>query len=477
MVSLLRLCVIGHSVHRVSGDMQLVMLIIAVALGAGCTSSPGPDLAWMYTPGREVSQPPLVIIPGMMGTRLVERDTGREVWPGSTWRVMLHDYRSLALPLVEDQARGPALIHGGLTDRVAGRDFYRSITETLESAAGYRRVELGHTPQATLRNYYVFTYDWRQDLQQTAARLHEFIEAIRRDRGDPSLEVDVVAHSMGGLILRYFIRYGAEDVLEANDLEPTMAGAAMVRRGILLGTPNLGSVEAIRAMIGGRRVGLQTIAPETLASMPSMYQLFPHAVLDWLVTNEGKSLSRDQFDVRVWQRFQWSVFDPVVASRLATSSPEWTQEYQPKLVAAFESRLERARRFVWSLTVAVPSSVPLIVFGGDCRYTPARLVVEEIEGESVVRLWPDQVRNRVSGIDYRRLMLEPGDGIVTKASLLARVAVDPTVPRHHYTHFPLDYAFMLCERHDRLAGNPSFQDNLLDALLRPLSEVNGGALL
>jgi hypothetical protein len=31
----------------------------------------------------------------------------------------------------------------------------------------------------------------------------------------------------------------------------------------------------------------------------------------------------------------------------------------------------------------------------------------------------------------------------------------------------LDYAFLLCERHDRLTSNRSFQDNLLDALLRP----------
>ena len=62
-------------------------------------------------------------------------------------------------------------------------------------------------------------------------------------------------------------------------------------------------------------------------------------------------------------------------------------------------------------------------------------------------------------------MLEPGDGTVTKASLLARESLDPTVPRHEYSHFPLDYAFFLCERHDRLTGNPSFQDNLLHALL------------
>jgi hypothetical protein len=75
------------------------------------------------------------------------------------------------------------------------------------------------------------------------------------------------------------------------------------------------------------------------------------------------------------------------------------------------------------------------------------------------------VRHPQPGIDYGMLMLEPGDGTVTKASLLAREALDPAQPRHPWSHFPLDYALFLCERHDRLTGNVSFQDNLLHALL------------
>ena len=69
------------------------------------------------------------------------------------------------------------------------------------------------------------------------------------------------------------------------------------------------------------------------------------------------------------------------------------------------------------------------------------------------------------GVDYDRLMLEPGDGTVTKASLLARDVLDPSRQRHAYSHFPHDYAFFLCVAHDQLTGNTSFQDNLLHALL------------
>ena len=77
--------------------------------------------------------------------------------------------------------------------------------------------------------------------------------------------------------------------------------------------------------------------------------------------------------------------------------------------------LERARRFVWSLTVKNERrSYDLIVFGGDCSPTPARILIEDMGEESRVRLWPDEVASPLAGVDYEGLMLEPGDGAVTK---------------------------------------------------------------
>jgi len=52
-------------------------------------------------------------------------------------------------------------------------------------------------------------------------------------------------------------------------------------------------------------------------------------------------------------------------------------------------------------------------------------------------------------------------GIVTKASLLARQALDPAIRRHRYIFFPLKSALFLCEDHGQLTGNVHFQDNLL----------------
>ena len=132
----------------------------------------------------------------------------------------------------------------------------------------------------------------------------------------------------------------------------------------------------------------------------------------------------------------------------------------------FEKHLERARRFVWALTVPLPSQpYKLIVMGGDCALTPARIVVEEVNDVSEVRLWPKEIRQPLSNVDYDRIMLEPGDGTVTKASLLARESLDPSVPRHQWVSFPLDHPIFLCESHTALTGNITFQDALLHTLL------------
>ena len=73
------------------------------------------------------------------------------------------------------------------------------------------------------RRYYIFPYDWRQDNVVIARKLDALIEQLRRDYGDPQLKVDLVAHSMGGLIARYYLQYGTTDVLDGNEFQPGMS--------------------------------------------------------------------------------------------------------------------------------------------------------------------------------------------------------------------------------------------------------------
>ena len=106
-----------------------------------------------------------------------------------------------------------------------------------------------------------------------------------------------------------------------------------------------------------------------------------------------------------------------------------------------------------------------VLFGGDCTPTPARIVVESDAAGPRTRLSPRQVRAGASRDVLERAMLEPGDGRVTKPSLLARESIDPTAPQLEESFLPIAYYFFLCEAHDQLTGNINFQDNLLNVLL------------
>ncbi len=445
--------------------------VILILLGLqACSLAVKPDLERLYRQNRKVRQPPVILIHGLMGSRLQDTTSGKEIWVGNPTRLLFANYAETALEIDPQtlQPKPSPLRPSGLLNRVVGRKFYAGITDTLDKAGRYQLAEPGTPQSANSRNYYVFVYDWRQDNTETAANLSRFIEQIRLDYADPALKVDLVAHSMGGLIARYYLRYGAYDTLNDNEFEVNLWGAQRVRRVILLGTPNLGSVSVLHSFIKGYKIGARHVLPETLATMPSMYQLFPHALNDWIITAAGRPLDRDLFEVEMWRRFQWSIFDPRVRERIMATFDNETDgtAYLQLLEQYFEKYLERARRFTWSLTVPLPSQpYKLIVLGGDCKLTPARIIVEEVNGISEIRLWPREIKNPTAGVDYDQLMLEPGDGTVTKASLLARESLDPSVPRNKWVSFPLAYPGFLCASHNTLTNNVTFQDNLLHTLL------------
>jgi pimeloyl-ACP methyl ester carboxylesterase len=452
----------GHRASRWRGfglAVLVLALLAAIAIGRW-DSGPRPDLKRLYQVGTAgADNTPVVLIPGAFGSRLRDRASGEEVWPGPWWRILFSDYADLALDFDPQtgQPRASTLEADGIAERAFGRDFYRPIIETLTRYGGYVRSRVGSAAKPGERRLYVFAYDWRQDNVKSAQQLHGLIEAIRGDHSDPALRVDLVAHSMGGLVARYYLRYGTRDALDGTPQGVPMAGAPQVRKLVLLGTPNLGSVGSLHAFLNGERIGLGRISPRTLATMPSGYQLFPHPLASWLVDIDGKALPDDLFDPDTWRRRGWSVYrsdagaDPVDAAAM--------RRY-------FVHNLERARRFAWMLSVEEPvSPIRIVLFGGDCHLTPARLVLEREGSHDMMRLAPDDIAAPRAGVRYDELMLEPGDGRVTKPSLLARETLDPSAPQHEDSFLPVAYPFFLCEHHNMLTSNINFQDNLLNVLL------------
>lgn len=452
--------------------LRAMFLAIPLLLGAltSCATYPAPDLVRLsQARAAEFHQVPVIIIPGMLGSRLVDRETGVEAWPGSAGRLLTSGYLELALRIdpVTLEPQDDGLVASGLFDSAFGLDFYGKIVEALQEGGGYRQARPGRPAARGDALLYTLTYDWRQDITTTVRKLDELIEQIRRDYDDPMLRVDIIAHSMGGLIVRYYERYGTDDVLDGDSFVVTGAGAQKLRRLVLIGTPNQGSVSAVHSFLNGHRVALSRLLPEGIATMPAMYQFFPHSPSTWITTTRGEPLKLDLFNAELWRRFGWSVFNRQVQRRMADRPGVFPA--QDVFERYFEKHLGRAQRFVWSLSVPT-GEVALIKplqFGGDCIPTPARLVVEEVGGDSVARLLPEQIQKPVPGIDYDKLMFERGDGSVTTSSLLGRQALDPSIPRHEYANAEFDKTSFVCEQHGTLTGNVHFLDSLLHYLLSP----------
>jgi len=79
-----------------------------------------------------------------------------------------------------------------------------------------------HLARHGIRRFSSFGYFPRLDYQRLATRFGEHLSAVCRNTGVP--QVDVVAHSLGGLVARYFVQTD---------------GGGRVRRLVTLGTPYL----------------------------------------------------------------------------------------------------------------------------------------------------------------------------------------------------------------------------------------------
>ena len=436
-----------------------VALVLLLTLLAGCAARQGPDLATLYARAAANPQPaPVIVIPGLMGSRLEDRQTGEELWPGPIARLAFSDYARLArIGPTWENADG--IVATGLIRELGGVDIYGQLLGTLEGAGRFLPGTPGEAPPVgARRRYYTLAYDWRQPNIVAVRQLHALIDQLRRDFNDPGLRVDIIAHSNGGLIVNYYLRYGPEDVLETPRPVPWTEGAARVRRVAMLGTPNLGSVTSLRRLQRGYRFNLRTVPIEALASFSTVFETLPHPRIQVVYDHNGQVLPLDLYDPLIWRDNRWSVFSPEVEARVREA---WGEGEDGRLALAtlqsnFTSNLRRARRFTEALSQPFNHrGLRMAAFGGDCEATPAGAVLETVGDHAVLAFEPGEVRQRSPEVDYDALMMAPGDGLVTRESQDAS-------PQGFV---PLGQTFFLCENHGRLLANRFFQNNLLNFLL------------
>jgi pimeloyl-ACP methyl ester carboxylesterase len=346
-----------------------------------------------------------------------------------------------------------------------GRDFYGSVLNTLEDVGGYTRRRIGDYGDPTGRTYYVYLYDWRLDNVTAVQGLHELIERVAEEQGNPAQQVDVLAHSNGGLLARYYARYGTADVLSEPPEHASGNGSRRIRRLLLVGTPNLGSMQPVLSHVRGEEMGLRHIPADVVATCSGAPQLMPHPDHRWLVDLRGDPVDLDLYDIETWRELRWSIFSSASRGRMIRrrGSRKAADAHKEVLEAYLARHLVRGRRFQEALSQpAGPDEPRPYLFGGDCAPTVARLVLGRNRNVYSGYERAGNIPNPLRGMDYESLINDPGDGVVTRESLMGRPS-----RRAEMQVAPLEisHSVFLCEAHQSLTGNLSFQDNLLYTLL------------
>ncbi len=453
--------------------LRILLLLTAVLLASACAPT-RPDLSRLYADmAHDPGQPPVILIHGLGGSTLVDPNSGRQVWPGSLSTLALSNFSVLRDSSAEDR-EGAGLVPGGLMEDVVGVDFYGELLHTLENVGRFVKSSPGQPVGNERRRYYVLLYDWRKDNLATVRKLHALIEQIRRDYDDPTLRVDIIAHSNGGVVTNWYLRYGPND-LPASGAAPTpwLEGEQRVRRVLMLGTPLLGAATSLERLMYGTRLGLRTVPVEVMATFSTPYQALPHPLTQPIMDTAGKPVAVNIYDPVQWRQRKWGVYAPEVSERMrgAAATPAAGEQAVAQLQANFEAQLRRAERMQRALTAPLPPlKVQISSFGGDCEMTPGRAVLlDEAEGGRLL-FRPGQVpgkgaNGRSGRRGFERLMLEPGDGLVTRTSQTARRPPGVAAEDPGFTMLPIQGSFFLCESHGRLTHNLFFQDNLLYFLL------------
>ncbi|MEE8537855.1 MAG: hypothetical protein V3S71_07575 [Acidobacteriota bacterium] len=412
---------------------------------------------------------PVILLHGFMGSKLHHVRTKRSAWGrvrNLFWKSRGDD---LALPIDQEPllANRDNLVPYEICDSVGGIDFYSPIVRALREVAGYDIGDIEHPHPG--ENLYVFAYDWRRDNVESAQALGEAIERIVEAHGRPDMKIDLLAHSMGGLVARYYVAYGTEDVLDQDPLPaPSYAGAQNIDKIILIGTPNEGSLTAFRVM----HLGItRSLSPEALFTMPSIYQLFPGREARPFVDAEGNVLPISLSDADNWVKYGWSAYQPHILAEMRSKLPrrhrksaESFQRMREQMHAFLGAALERADRFHNALSQANghQAGIRLYTFGSDCIPTQARAVLQEEGGVWKLAFSVEAARTDPQHTDrVRDLLFMPGDGSVTLASLMDQ---DPTAPPGSKPSLPVEQTVFLCAQHGFLTRNPVFQNNLFHVL-------------
>lgn len=438
----------------------------------GATVAPTP-------PENRKGKEPIIIIPGLIGSELVNKATDETVW----FNLSRSKDDDLRLPVSADiAANKDNLVAGDIIRNLKYLKFlpeteiYQKLAGSLVVPGGYEEGKWeAPSPNGYQDTYYVFPYDWRRDNVENARLLIRKIVELKTALKRPDLKFNIVSHSMGGLIARYAARYGDADIPAGNRPRPTWAGAKHIDKIFLIGTPNEGSFSALDSLINGfATLGakginipfVQSVSKFDTFTIPSIYQLLPHAGTARIYNDNLRLIKLDLFDPAVWERYGWAAYDDPKFEK------EFTPAEQSQARAYFRAVLLRAKRFQEAIDSGMnaKSPVSMYVIGADCKPTLDGMILyrdtKKNRWETIFS--PESFKQsdgtKITAKEVKDLLYSSGDGVVTTRSLLTSSSPNARQQKGYKAGIYIDDVAFTCETHNQLTGNAEVQRKMFDAI-------------
>ncbi len=384
--------------------MRLILSGLFIFFLAGCASSK--SVIWPVREAPESSNHRAIIfIPGYYGSALRDVATGERRFV--TFRQLFGDNFTLALG--QEELKTPPsrpLAVEGVIGSVSAVPFVKEFD-------GYSQV-LEFLSDLPNTDVYPFAYDWRLNPWEAVSNLTALVDRLKKSGVN---DVSIVAHSMGGLIAAWYLRFGTQDSFPVKD---TWAGARSVSRVIFAGVPFRGTMAIFRNMQTGAPMywNEKMLQQEAVSSFPSSYFLIPWPKGDFVDTSTRPVELSARREME-WIRNDWGLLkeEDFLDVKYRRARENFTRTW-----------LERSGQFLQALHNPIQDAPPasfqsvnIVGFG-----TPTLAKGYWVKESKQVLLRPWDITNFDKTLDMNELLLD-GDGTVTVNSAEAPDAWAKTV--------------------------------------------------
>jgi pimeloyl-ACP methyl ester carboxylesterase len=485
--------------QRYQRNFYPALLVVFSLLFSGCIGGkkvPNLDAIFAQSKLRKGKRP-VIIIPGILGSELVNAETKERVWIN----LSAAKTDGLSLPISPNLSENrDSLVATRIIERAKISSFlpevsiYEALIQSMERYGGYRAGDWENpdTGNGGLDKYYVFAYDWRRDNVENARLLTRKIEELKQKIGDGELRFNVIAHSMGGLVARYAAMYGDTDLplAEGEKPVPNWKGAEHFNKIFMFGVPNEGSMESLALLIKGYQVGgfnINVLNREAALTAPAVFQLLPHQTTARFYDEDLNPLAVDLYNPETWKKYGWSAYaDAAFRSKFAGQAnaaasgrkSEFSDVTLDDLDAYFANTLKRTKLFHDALDAdtTVPASIAFFAFGSDCDPTQdGAILVRHTKTNTWQTIFTPKGYRTSSGRqvtreETRAKLYAPGDTRVTRRSLLAETITEQNYRNSIFRrNLPVTATFF-CESHEQLPNSKTMQNNFITALVQELTQ-------